>query len=624
MCGICGFWSDSVNDDYQTVIQRMAESIRHRGRDICGLHVENSFGFGHQRLSILDLDSRANQPMISSNQRYLIVFNGEIYNYRELKNRIADVELRTTSDTEVLLELWAREGENCLSSLNGMFAFAVFDRLERTISCVRDRLGVKPFYFWHDERNFVFGSEAKAILQHPNYKKSVNFQAISDYLSLGYITGTSTAFEGINKLEPASVMVFKDGRLFSRKYWRLEDNVCSNGSSSPGRFLELLDSAVNYRLISDVPVGSFLSGGIDSSAVTALAAAKNSDIRTFTIGFKEKSYDESRAASEFADSLGLPNETTFFHEPDPEYLMHIVRYFDQPFADTSTLPFFQLCADSSSRIMTVLCGDGGDEIFAGYETRRADLAAVTGFRSIPFWSALMRAGSSVMSLIPADRGKVSLHYKLRQFFANAHLPPAQSHYSWRLLFSEEEKKMLFNQKIVESLSEHQTWNRFSEVFSSLESLPVLQQLAIADIKTWLVDDILYKADQSSMAHALEIRAPFLDYRLVEAAFSIPENKKFSIFQTKTLLRNELASILPAEVLRRKKEGFGSPVSVWFDGRLSSFFVELIHQNSFKEIFPDTGIILKLLDEHRTRRRDNGYRLWALLMLALWQKQWIKT
>lgn len=624
MCGICGFWSDNGCDDSADVIRRMADSIRHRGRDICGLHVENNFAFGHQRLSILDLDARANQPMISADQRYLIVFNGEIYNYRDLQGRISDIKLRTTSDTEVLLELWVKEGEKCLYLLNGMFAFAVFDRLEKTITCVRDRLGVKPLYYWHGNGNFVFASEAKAILQHPYYKKAVNYRAVSDYLSLGYVTGNSTAFAGINRLEPGSIMILKNGQIVSSNYWRLEDRINDAVPCGEGQFLELLDSAVNYRLVSDVPVGSFLSAGIDSSAVTTIAAGKSRDIKTFTIGFNEATYDESVAAAKFSAQLGLQNETTIFREPDPEYLQKIVRYFDQPFADTSTLPFFQLCSDSSSKIMTVLCGDGGDEIFAGYETRRADLAALTGYRAIPFWSGLMRLGSSVMQLIPADRGKVSLHYKLRQFFEYAHLPPAQSHFSWRLLFSENEKKSLLAPAIIERLDDYETWQGFSSICSGLNTRPLLQQLAIADLKTWLADDILYKADQSSMAHALEVRAPFLDYRLVEAAFSIPENIKFSIFQTKSLLRRELSKILPGDVLRRKKEGFGSPVSVWLDGRLADFFLDLIHEESFKTFFPDTQQVLQLFEDHRNRHRDNGYRLWALLMFALWQKEWLRA
>ncbi|PKL49340.1 MAG: asparagine synthase (glutamine-hydrolyzing) [Candidatus Riflebacteria bacterium HGW-Riflebacteria-2] len=622
MCGICGFIRSEPRQGNDLVIKAMAATIWHRGNEASGVFVEPELAFGHQRLSILDLDARSNQPMVSGNKRFVITFNGEIYNFRELRSRLHGKSLHTTSDTEVLLELWAQYGPACLADLNGMFAFAVYDRALKELYCVRDRLGIKPLVYWGNGSNFAFASEAKALLKYPDCSNQIDYAALSDYLSLGYITGEATIYAGMQKLSPGHYLKIANGKVRKICYWDIAQKLGSARENAAGdEIMSLLESAVKYRLISDVPVGSFLSGGIDSAAVTTLAARHCSDIQTFTIGFNEASFDESANAAELSKSLGLPNHVDFFNEPDLAFLQHLVKYFDQPFADTSALPFFQLCSNTSRNIKTVMCGDGGDELFAGYETRRADLFALAGYRNFPFWNGFLQLASRLVNLIPADRGKVSMHYKVRQFCEFAHLPPPQSHFSWRLLFNEDEKRTLLGAQINEQLKNHQTWNNYASLFAKVEKLPMLQQQAIVDLQTWLADDILYKADQASMAHTLEVRAPFLDYRLVEAAFAIPEKLKFNARTTKTLLRRKLSAILPAHVLKRKKEGFGSPVSIWLEGRLAENFLDSMHDRQFKEVFPDTAGIVKLYDEHCARKRDNGYRLWALFMFALWQKEW---
>ncbi len=622
MCGICGF-SGGESIDAPIVIKRMAATIEHRGREAGGIFLEKSVALGHQRLSILDLNSRSDQPMVSTDQRFVIVFNGEIYNYRDLLKEISDFTPRTTSDTELLLELWIREGVACLEKLNGMFAFAIYDRQSGEIFCARDRLGVKPFYYWFNDGSFVFASEAKAILEHPQVHPRLNLPAVSDFLSLGYIPGQKTAFTGILKLEPGHCMTFSGAGLKKQCYWNLGQRISSGNLYRSDSITELLESAIDYRLISDVPVGSFLSGGIDSAAITAIAARKANDLQTFTIGFAEKAYDESVAASELAAHFQLSNITDFFHPPDIGQLEKVVDFFDQPFADSSTMPFFQLCENASRKIKTVLCGDGGDELFAGYETRRADSLALYGQRFVPFWRRLLRLCRKFVSLIPADRGKVSMHYKIRQFLDFAHLSPQQSHFSWRLLFTEPEKLRFFHPDINMELAGYQTWETIKVLFDSVADLPPLLQQAVVDIQCWMADDILYKADQASMAHTLEVRAPFLDYRIVESAFAIPEEKKFNLLQTKKILREEFKELLPNNVLKRKKEGFGSPVSLWLEGRLAEPFLDYVSSGFFKEVFPDTDYIVGLHRDHCNRVKDHGYRLWALFMFALWQKRWLK-
>lgn len=620
MCGICGFFN-FTSEAPGEIIRDMAASLKHRGNEASGFLVERPVALGHQRLSIIDLAARADQPFVSANGRYVLVFNGEIYNYRELYGLIPDFSPRTTSDTEVLAELWAHKGPDCLQYLNGMFAFAIFDRVEQSLFCVRDRLGVKPFYYWYDGHEFVFASEPKAILRHPKLSVRLNLTALSDYLSLGYVTGRVTAFTGVEKLEPGHFIKVSSAGLSRVHYWDLARRIREGSCRRSDDLAELLNSAVQYRLISDVPVGSFLSGGIDSSAITLMAARSSRELQTFTIGFREKSYDESVAAAEFAAGLNLDNESMSFCEPDPAFLERIVDYFDQPFADTSVMPYFQLCSMAARKMKVVLGGDGGDELFAGYETRRADALALTGFRSMPFWKTFLHVGLKLVSLLPADRGKVSTHYKLRQFCEFAHLPPEKSHCAWRQLFSETEKKHLLHPEASAEIGQHQTFDTFAPMYAPVHDLPMLQQQALVDLQSWLVDDILYKADQAAMANTLEVRSPFLDYRIVEAAFAIPENEKFSLFQTKSLLRRSLAKILPAPLLKKKKDGFGSPVSLWLEGSLAEFFADCVHSESFRRLFPDTGRVMQLFDDHRNRVRDNGYRLWSLLMFALWQKRW---
>ena len=621
MCGICGFISKKDYNN-KVIIDSMLKSIIHRGREASKSWSDDYICIGHNRLSIQDLDSRANQPMISADGRYVIVYNGEIYNFKELANDITDYHPHTTSDTEVLLELWAREQTNCLKKLNGMFAFVVYDRLEKSITCVRDRLGVKPFYYWYENDYFVFASEAKAILTLPFYNKQINLKALSDYLSYGYITGSKTIFENILKLEPAHYLIIRQNNIEKKCYWNLSEELINRPLATNDELFELFESAIKYRQISDVPVGCFLSSGIDSSAISVIANKQNPNLLTYTIGFKEASYDESDFVKKFANNNKLRNISEKISVPSIEDLQEIIEYFDQPFFDTSIVPFFKLCKISGKTLKTALTGDGGDEIFAGYETRKADLVSLVGHR-LPFWSTISKSIACILNQIPSNTKKVSLNYKLKQFFNFAYLPEEKAHYSWRLLFTEEEKKTLLNINIIKSLNNYESWSNFESVFSKYKHLSTLKREALVDIDTWLADDILYKADQCSMANTLELRSPFLDHRLVEAAFSIPEKNKFNILKGKKLLRNILKPVLDNSLLKRKKEGFGSPVGEWLKTSLKTPFLDYVSSSKFKEYISSNQMILNLFDEHINLKKDNSYRLWALFMLALWQNKWLK-
>lgn len=621
MCGICGFLTNH-NVNNQEVMASMQSAIAHRGREACKSWHDDFIWLGHNRLSLHDMKARADQPMISGNNRYVIVFNGEIYNYLELAQEYS-LQLKTASDSEVLLELWSLMQADCLNKLNGMFAFAIYDKETKTISCGRDRLGVKPFYYYQNDEIFIFASEAKAILRHPLYHKELNREALSDYLSYGYITGEKTIYNGIKKLTPASFITISSQETNIKYYWNIADAIRSRAKTSKEEILDLLRSSIKLRQAGEISVDSFLSSGIDSTAITKLAFQNNSDIQTYTLGFDDKCHDESAVAKAFAESEGIKNKVIQLASPNVECLENIVEFFDQPFFDSSTLPFFQLCQAAAKSGKAFMTGDGGDEIFAGYETRKADLACLIGHK-LPGFSSISQLISSIFEYIPANKGKVSLNYKLRQFFAFAGLSQQEAHYSWRLLFTEDEKKKLLNEEINKSLidRQYQSWSNFHKIFEKYKNLPILQRQAIVDLETWLSDDILYKSDQCSMANTIEIRSPFLDYRLVEAAFTIPEKTKFDLFTGKKLLRNTLKDILPANILNRKKEGFGSPIANWLENQLKEPFFDIISSNSFKKLVSNTKEIENIYTEQLQRKRDNSYRLWAILMLALWQKRWM--
>jgi asparagine synthase (glutamine-hydrolysing) len=612
MCGICGILN--FNEKVQPgKLAEMNGLIAHRGNDASGVWNEANIGFGHQRLSIIDLDNKANQPFFSADGQTVVTFNGEIYNFRELKQKFFDsTVLRTNSDTEILTELLARRGLQTFELLNGMFAFAFYDRQKKVLTCVRDRLGIKPFYYCYiPGKAFVFASEIKALLNIFG-SSPLNDAGISDYLSLGYIPGEKTIFKNIKKLLPGHYLqVFPNGKLSITPYWKLEEQIHPL-TISADEITELLQNSVKSRLVSDVPVATFLSSGIDSSAITALMTRNGYKPDCFTIGFAEKSFDESSQAANFAKSMNLRHFCTEFTPPSPARLYNMARHLDQPFADTSLAATWQLCENTAKATKVVLSGDGGDEIFGGYETCRADLLQLMMYRAGPIFKPLIMAGKFFAQLLKADRGKVSTIYKLKQFFAYCHNAPEKSHYSWRLYFDHNDKKQLLKTSKIED-----SFNEFDQCYRSFSRFPILKQHLLTDIKTWLADDILFKADTCSMAHSLELRTPFLDHRLVETALSLKTSEHYNLFRTKKLLKKSLKNVVPDQVLKQKKSGFGCPISTWLETTHKELFYDSINSACFKNIIKNQTFIENMVTEQKQRNRDHGYRLWNLLMLSLW-------
>jgi asparagine synthase (glutamine-hydrolysing) len=627
MCGIAGIIDFSGKPVRESLVADITRALKHRGDDAHGVEVFKTAGLGHQRLSIIDLSNRANQPFFSDDKRYCIVFNGEVYNFRELRKSMSHLRnFKTDSDTEVLLYGLIHYGPKFLERTNGMFAFALWDNERRSLFCARDRFGVKPFFYSLTGTGIVFASEIKALMRHSGISKKVDGKAVSDFFSLGYITGDKTIFEQVKKLLPACFLQLDSNGLQITEYWDIRRYFAGTVGDSPSQRRELLveglREAVRKRLVSDVPVGVLLSGGIDSSAVLKLTKGFSQSVSSFSLGFNQASFNELDRAKHFAGAIGSDWKGIMFTVPDERFLSHLAGVYDQPFADTSAVAMFQLCEFTARHQKVVLSGDGGDEMFGGYETCRADIIARLGRRCIPGWSSLLNFSGKLLRLFPADMGKVSLNYKMRQFFENASLQECPAHYSWRLLFNEDEKKALLSPEILDKIKDYTPFHEFERWYKKCAALQPDQRHAIVDIKTWMADDILFKVDMASMAHGLEVRNPFLDIDLFSLAAGIPFSEKAGILRTKKILRTSLGRLLPEYVVSGSKEGFASPVSYWLVNDLAPLFEEVVEDDVIGSFISGKNLLKRFYKEHREGKRDHGYRLWAVLMFGLWARQYL--
>jgi asparagine synthase (glutamine-hydrolysing) len=625
MCGISGLVSWNAPPDAD-IVARMNQRLRHRGPDATGVVALGPVVLGHQRLSIIDLSEASNQPLSDTTGRFWIVFNGEIYNYRELRRELAgfDVTFKTQSDTEIILEAYKKWGVDCISRLNGMFAFALWDSADKQLVLARDRAGEKPlFYAQLPGDQLAFASELKALRVVPGIEGRLNPRALSQYLSLNYTLGSDCIFTGVRKLPPAHRLVVRRGAPPAEtEYWNLaalfrDKRQFRSEDEAADELRSLVDDAVRLRMISDVPLGGFLSGGVDSSAVVA-AMRQGGDskaVKTFTIGFDEPGYSELREAGFMAGHLGVDHHEMVVRPQLAQTLPRIVYHADEPFADTSSIPFYFLGQFARQKVTVALSGDGADELFAGYDTYLADRLHGFGQR-LPRW--MHRAALGAARLAPVTFGKVSWDFKLRQFSRGLELDPWRAHHSWRLIFSEEEKRRLVRPEHHAEILAEDPFEEVARHFRAVPDLCPVDQTAYVDIKTWLADDILVKLDRNTMAHSLEARLPFLDPRIIELAARLPADLKLRGLRRKYLLKKSQEGRLPAEVLSRRKTGFNAPVSHW----LLSSLAEL-GQSALETLDRDGWLMRpyaeQLWAEHRAGRADHGLKLFGLTCLGLWRQ-----
>jgi asparagine synthase (glutamine-hydrolysing) len=626
MCGIAGISGTDLIDNAETrdLIARMLRMIEHRGPDDEGHYVGAGVGMGMRRLAVIDL-ATGRQPISNEDGSIWIVFNGEIYNYRELRELLLarGHKLRTQTDTETIAHLYEDEGERCVERLRGMFAFAVWDRRERSLFLARDRVGKKPLHYALAGRTLIFGSEIKSLLQHPGVKREVNLQAISDFLSFGYVPDPVTAFAGVRKLPPGHTLTFKDGLICTRRYWDFDYSIPSGHPGPPGgtaareedyveRLRELIAESVRLRLESDVPLGAFLSGGIDSSLVVAMMA-REMKVKTFSIGFPDAGFDELRYARLAARHFGTDHHE-FVVTPDIcRIVEEVVWHHDEPFADVSSVPTYVVSKMAREHVTVALSGDGGDEVFGGYERYLVDQRR-RRYERIPAF--IRRAMLLTARVLP--RGAYG-----KRFLRNIALEPAARYVDSVTYFDRDSQLDLFTGDARRALAGYDPARRFELTFAAPIARSSLERQLYLDSKTYLPGDILVKVDRMSMANSLETRAPLLDHRLIEFAQTIPASYKLRGLETKYILKRVAQGLIPDEITRRPKQGFDVPIRRWFNHELREMLDDTLNDRRARERGDlNHRAILAILDEHRRGVRDHSRRLWSLLTLELWRRAFI--
>jgi asparagine synthase (glutamine-hydrolysing) len=600
----------------------MCQVIEHRGPDDEGFHLDGGLAIGMRRLSIIDLFT-GRQPISNEDGSIWIVFNGEIYNFQELRAELMSRghTFQTGTDTEVIVHLYEDEGERCVERLRGMFAFAIWDKRERKLFIARDRVGVKPLHYCLAGDTLVFASEIKSILQHPAVTREVNLEAISDFLTFGYVPDPSSAFRGIFKLLPGHTLTFKDGRLSTRCYWDFQYH--QNGSSGPvreesyytERIRELLAESVKLRLISDVPLGAFLSGGIDSSTVVAMMARQmDRPVKTFSIGFTESSFDELHYARITAKHFNTEHHE-FIVTPDVcKIVEEIIWHHDEPFADVSSIPTYIVSKMAREHVTVVLSGDGGDELFAGYERylvdrKREVFDRIPGFLRRNF---MLRASRAIPR---AAYGK--------NFLRNVSLDSDARYVDSISYFDEDAKRDLLSLDVRRLLAGRDSADAFRHLLAMPHSAERLDHLLYLDSKTYLPGDILTKVDRMSMAHSIEAREPLLDHKLIEFVQTIPAALKLRGTVGKHILKSAVRGLIPDQIIDRQKQGFGVPIRRWFNNELRELLYDTLTDSRTRQRgYFNQKAVDEILDEHRRCRRDNSTHLWGLLTLELWHRAFI--
>ena len=626
MCGIGGYidlWDVGEPREVEEragILDRICRIITHRGPDDQGVMLKPGVALGMRRLSIIDL-AGGHQPISGEDGSVTIVFNGEIYNFLELKPQLEARGHRFTthSDTEAIVHAYEEFGPECLQHLRGMFAFAIWDEKARRLFIARDRAGKKPLYYTTTPKGtLVFGSELKALLEHPDVVKELDPEALDAYLTLGYVPDPLSIFRDIHKLAPGHYLTFSDGVVSVKQYWDFD--LSGDQSMSEADCLEelrkLLDESVRLRLISDVPLGAFLSGGIDSSTVVAMMARHmGQPVKTFSIGFHEDSYNELKYARLTAEKFATDHHE-FFVTPDICSIVdELVWHFDEPFADSSAIPTYMVSKLAREHVTVILSGDGGDELFAGY-TRYVIDRKREGFGLLPkpLRERVMRPISQ--HLPHATWGRNYLH--------NVSLDPISRYLDSVSVFTSLNRKSLYTPEFSYKLGRTSYVSRlFQDLVNKVHSDEPLNRLLYLDSKTYLPGDILTKVDRMSMAVSLEARAPLLDHKLIEFVTRIPASLKLAGLETKYLLKKAVKDLVPSEILDRPKQGFGVPIQEWINQQLRSRLRETLTEPRTRQRgYIDPRYIDVLLDEHERGRRDHSTGLWALFMLELWHRQFL--
>ncbi|NOR13764.1 MAG: asparagine synthase (glutamine-hydrolyzing) [Candidatus Aminicenantes bacterium] len=628
MCGICGIYGfNGLGPEAENITKKMCSVMVHRGPDDEGYYSDGKVSLGMRRLSIIDLVT-GHQPMSNEDKSVWVILNGEIYNFPELREQLIQKghTFTTKSDTEVIAHLYEEEGEDFVSRLNGMFAIALWDKKTNTFCLVRDRLGIKPLHYWQSDKTLVFSSEIKSILQ-ADYQRKLDFDGMSRFFTFEYIPAPQTIFRGIKKLLPGHMIVVTDTKTQIKPYWDVSHAADTDSNASEETIMEeiyeRLKESVKKRLISDVPLGVFLSGGMDSSSITALMSeVAVSKIKTFSIGFKEETFNELGYAKIVADRFQTDHQE-FVVESNlvRELVPKLIEYLDEPLADASIIPTYIISNLARKYVTVALAGEGGDELFAGYDTYKAYQVARL-YRRVP---KIIRNGivKNIVRMLPASGKRLSFEFKAKKFISGIDYPPEISNFIWWGAYGPAEKEKLFAPDIHEKLSE----DLFAPIFYHLNNSTAedtVSRLGYLDLKLYLQDDLLVKTDRMSMANSLEIRVPFLDHTFVEYAATIPSFLKLKRLKTKHILKKAMAPYLPPEILTRKKIGFDIPLGIWIRNELKDFVTDVLSPTNLnKHGFFNQATIDNLLKEHFQGAHNHRQLLWPLIIFQFWYNHYME-
>lgn len=640
MCGIAGWLNldtTESNINAEAVLHSMCETIVHRGPDSEGLWSDDRAALGMRRLSIIDLKT-GDQPVFNCDRSVIVMMNGELYNYREVRRDLEKLghKFTTHSDTEILPHLYEEYGEGLVDHVNGMYAFSLWDTRRKKLIIARDRFGEKPLYYGVFAGKLIWASEPKALLAHPAVKPEIDLNALRHYVSFDYVPAPMSIYKGVSKLPAAHMLVVENGEIRVRRYWDLKWEQGSSGKNggvpakaqrrkeeAAGELRELLSDAVRMRLVSDVPLGILLSGGIDSSTVAAFATQHATErVKTFSIGFEEDSFDESRYARRVAKHLDTEHyEDKLSAATAGDLISDIGHWLDEPMSDGSLIPTYLLARFVRKYVTVALGGDGGDELFAGYPMYYAHGVAAK-YNAIP---AFIRRSliEPVVNALPVSTDNMSFDYKAKRFVRAANLSEVERHHSWFGSFSIDQQSSLFTKDVL-ATTDADIYRGVRELVGGFKAKEVVERMQYADINFYLAEDILTKVDRAAMAVSLETRAPFLDPRVAQFAASIPLEYKLRGKSGKVILKEAMKDLLPHEILHRPKKGFGIPIAEWLKGRLNPLLHDMLDADRLRTqgLF-DPGYVARLIREHETGAASHHKELWTLLVFQLWRDRFLR-
>ncbi len=626
MCGIVGLVQNNSRAVMRETVEKMNRCIVHRGPDEDGFYIKENVGLAMRRLAIIDLKG-GQQPIFNEDRTKAIVFNGEIYNFHELRENLEKRGHRfyTNCDTEIIVHLYDEYGADCVNFLRGMFAFAIWDETDKSLFIARDRLGKKPLLYSHQlNGDLIFGSEFSALLSHPAITREVDYEAIDEYLSYLCVPAPRTAFKQIRKLEPAHWLRWKNGKIEMQRYWLpdFSEKIKISDEEAVEETTRVMREATKARLISEVPLGAFLSGGVDSSIIVALMAeASANPVKTFSIGFDEADFSELKYAKMVAEHIGAEHRE-FIVRPDAmEILPKLIEHYGEPYADSSSIPTYYVSRETRKHVTVALNGDGGDESFAGYE-RYMGMKAAETYHKIPGLArkALIEFPAS---LIPESKKTRSRLRSAKRFVESASLGSTDRYFRWMSAIAPKLKSELLTDNFRRNLNGTKPIDALEYWFERADGADIIDKTMFVDQMTYLPNDLLVKVDIASMANSLEARSPFLDHKVIEFAATLPADIKVKKGDTKTLLKKVAANLVPREAIYRRKMGFGVPIGAWLRGEMREFMRENLLSEKFnKRGLFDRGKVENLIEEHQQQKRDHATPLWTLLMLELWFQRFI--